>query len=532
LKQNKILSLDAKVVLAIDLGTSGPKVALVSVLGDVLEYEFEKTDTLFLGNGGVEEDPDDWWNAIVTAAKRLLSKNLVPIDDIIAICCTSQWSGTVAVDKSGNHLMNAITWMDARGAAHVKKITSGLIKIEGYGISKLYKWLKLTGGIPLRSGKDPIAHILYIKNVLPQIYKDTYKFLEPKDFLNLKLTGKFFASNESITLHWVTDNRDINNICYHDDLIKMTGISKKKLPDLKRSTDIIGPVKKKIARELGLNESTQVVMGTPDIHSAAIGSGAIDDFAGHLYVGTSGWLLCHLPYKKTDLFHNMGALPSAIPGKYLLVNEQDIAGEALNFLRDNIIYPKDELTPEIKKVKDVHNIFNTMAAGIRPGCDNLIFTPWLNGERSPVDDSHVRSGFYNMSLNTTRAHMVRAVFEGVAFNAKWLLKYVEKLIKKKMKTINIIGGGAKSDLWCQIHADIMNRTIRRVKDPIQANVRGAGLLASVALGVIKFDDIPEKTEYDSIFKPNPENRKIYKKLFKQYQVIYKKNKTIYKRLNK
>ncbi len=523
--------MDIKYVLAIDLGTSGPKVALVSVLGNVLDHEFEKTKTIFLPNGGVEENPDDWWNAIVKAAKRLLSKKLVPIDDILAICCTSQWSGTVAVDKNGNHLMNAITWMDARGAAHVKKITNGLIKIEGYGISKLHKWLKLTGGIPLRSGKDPIAHILFIQKVFPGIYKNTYKFLEPKDFLNLKLTGKFYASIESITLHWVTDNRDINNICYHDDLIKMTGISKEKLPQLKQATDIIGPVKKEIARELGLNESTRVVMGTPDIHSAAIGSGAIDDFAGHLYVGTSGWLLCHLPYKKTDLFHNMGALPSAIPGKYLLVNEQDIAGEALNFLRDNIIYPEDELTPAVR-VKDVHKAFNIMAAKIPPGCDNLIFTPWLNGERSPVDDSTIRSGFHNISLNTTRAHMVRAVFEGVALNAKWLLKYVEKLIKKKMKVINIIGGGATSDLWCQIHADIMNRTIRRVKDPIQANARGAGLLGSVALGVIKFDDIPGKTEFDLIFKPNPKNRNVYKKLFKQYQAIYKQNKKIHKRLNK
>ena len=525
------MSSDTKYVLAIDLGTSGPKVAIVSMLGDVLDHEFEKTDTIFLPNGGVEENPDDWWQAIVKAAKRLLSKNLVPVCDILAICCTSQWSGTVAVDKSGNHLMNAITWMDARGVSHVNKITDGVIKIEGYGISKLYKWLKLTGGIPLRSGKDPIAHILFIKNIFPDIYKNTYKFLEPKDYLNLKLTGKFFASNESITLHWVTDNRDIHNIHYHDDLIKMAGISREKLPDLKRSTDIIGPVKKEIARELGLSESTRVVMGTPDIHSAAIGSGAIDDFAGHLYVGTSGWLLCHLPYKKTDLFHNMGALPSAIPGKYLLVNEQDIAGEALNFLRDNIIYPEDELAPS-KRVKDVHKAFNIMAAKIPPGCDNLIFTPWLNGERSPVDDSDTRSGFYNMSLYTTRSHMVRAVFEGVAFNAKWLLKYVEKMIKKKMENINIIGGGAQSDLWCQIHADILNRTIRRVKDPIQANARGAGLIGSVALGYIKFDEIPERTEYDSIFIPSQKNRKLYKKLFKQYQSIYKQNKKIYKRLNK
>ena len=345
------------------------------------------------------------------------------------------------------------------------------------------------------------------------------------------MTGKFYASHESITLHWVTDNRDINHIVYHDDLIKMAGISNKKLPDLKRSTDIIGPVKKEIAKELGLCESTKVVMGTPDIHSAALGSGAIDNFAGHLYVGTSGWLLCHLPYKKTDLFHNMGALPAAIPGKYLLVNEQDIAGQALNFLRDNIIYPEDELSSGVH-VKDVHKAFNCMATKIPPGCDNLIFTPWLNGERSPVDDSHTRSGFHNMSLNTTRAHMVRAVFEGVAFNAKWLLKYVEKLIKKKMKNINIIGGGANSDLWCQIHADILNRTIRRVKDPIQANARGAGLLGSVALGYIKFNEIPERTEFDAIFKPNPENRTLYKKLFKQFQAIYKQNKNIYKRLNK
>ena len=128
--------------------------------------------------------------------------------------------------------------------------------------------------------------------------------------------------------------------------------------------------------------------------------------------------------------------------------------------------------------------------------------------------------------------MVRAVFEGVAFNAKWLLKYVEKMIKKKMENINIIGGGAQSDLWCQIHADILNRTIRRVKDPIQANARGAGLIGSVALGYIKFDEIPKRTEYDSIFKPSQKNRKIYKKLFKQYQSIYKQNKKIYKRLNK
>lgn len=523
--------METKYILAIDLGTSGPKVAIVSVSGDVIVHEFEKTKTIFLSGGGVEEDPDDWWQAILSAAKKVLQKQMVPRENIIAICCTSQWSGTVAVDKTGAHLMNAITWMDSRGAPYVKKITDGIIKIEGYGLLKLKKWLSLTGGIPLRTGKDPIAHILYIKNKYPGIYEKTFKFLEPKDYLNLRLTGEFFASNESITLHWVTDNTNINDIHYDDELIKMSGISRDKLPDLKKAVDIIGPVKKEIARELGLNEDTKVVMGTPDMHSAAIGSGAVDDFAGHLYIGTSSWLLCHVPFKKTDLFHNMGSLPSAIPGKYLLINEQDIAAEALHFLRDNIIFPDDELTPQ-NKPDDVHEAFNRLAKTIPAGCDNLIFTPWLNGERSPVDDQMIRGGFHNISLKITRAHMIRAVLEGVAFNSKWLLTYVEKFIKRPLRQINIIGGGAGSDLWCQIHADVLDRTIRRVKDPIQANVRGAGLLASVGLGYITFDDICEKITFDGIFTPNPENKNLYKQLFKQYVMIYNKNKKIHKKLNK
>ncbi len=210
--------------------------------------------------------------------------------------------------------------MDARGAVYMlKKLPRGLLVLERYGISKLNKWLRLTGGVPLRSGKDPIAHILYIKNVLPQIYRNTYKFLEPKDFLNLRLTGRFFASNESITLHWVTDNRDIHRICYHDGLIKMAGISKEKLPELKQATDIIGPIKKDVARELGLNESVKVVMGTPDIHSFAVGSERSDDFSGHLYVGISGWLLKALLYRKTDLFQKYGGPSFCHPGKHFPV---------------------------------------------------------------------------------------------------------------------------------------------------------------------------------------------------------------------
>ncbi len=134
--------MENKYILCIDLGTSGPKVSLVNTLGEVLMHEFEPTPMYFLPNGGAEQKPGDWWNAVKNAANRLIARHLVPAQDIVAISATSQWSTTVAVDKNGRPLMNAISWMDTRGAKYAKAITDGLIKIEGYGVTKLITWLK------------------------------------------------------------------------------------------------------------------------------------------------------------------------------------------------------------------------------------------------------------------------------------------------------------------------------------------------------------------------------------------------------
>ena len=522
---------DTKYILAIDLGTSGPKSALVSTHGDVLDHEFEDTDVILLPGGGAEQDPDVWWQAIVTSTRRLLDKKLVPVEDIIAVCCTTQWSGTVAVDRDGNHLMNAVIWLDSRGSNYMNEITKGPIKIEGYSIEKLYRWIKLTGGAPSHSGKDPIAHILYIKHKLPEIYRQTYKFLEPKDYINLRFTGRFAASFDSITLHWVTDNRDISNIRYDDKLLKISSIERDKLPDLKKAVDILGPIEDEVADELGLKRGIDVVMGTPDVQSAAIGSGAVRDYEGHLYIGTSSWITCHVPFKKTDLFHNMASLPSAIPDRYFVANEQETAGACLNYLKDNILYHKDELLIE-EGQENIYKIFDQIAGSAPPGSDKVIFTPWLYGERTPIEDHSVRAMFFNQSLSTTRGHLIRAVFEGVAFNSKWLLGYVEKFIKRPFDTISMIGGGANSRVWCQIFADVLNRTIKQVKKPIQANARGAAFLAAVSLGYMKFDDIPEYIQIENTYTPNPDNRKIYDELYGEFKNLYNCNRKIYQRLNK
>ena len=520
-----------KYILAIDLGTSGPKSALVSTHGEVVDYEFEETRLYLLPEGGAEQSPEEWWGAILRTSKNVLGKGLVSVDDIVAVSCTTQWSGTVPVDRDGRNLMNAIIWMDSRGSPYIKDITDGLIKVEGYAISKLLKWIRLTGGAPERSGKGPLAHILYIKNRFPKIYEKTYKFLEPKDYINLLFTGKFAASFDSISLHWLTDNRNISNVTYNDRLIRMSTVDREKLPDLRQAVDILGPIKKEIAEELGLRKDAVVVTGTPDVPAAAIGSGAVRDFEGHLYIGTSSWLTCHVPFKKTDIFHSMASLPSAIPGRYFVANEQETAGACLAFLRDNILYHKDDLLAE-QQLPDVYKIFDKIVENTPAGSDKVIFTPWLYGERTPVENHSVRSAFFNQSLKTTREHLIRAVFEGVAFNSRWLLGYVEKFIKKRLDPINMIGGGGNSNVWCQIHADVFNRTIRQIKDPIQANLRGAAFLGAAALGRLNFDDIPGLIQIENTYTPNPKNRRIYDDLFKEFLNIYKHNTAIYARLNK
>jgi xylulokinase len=526
-------------ILAIDLGTSAVKLAAVTIRGHILGGDVEPLELDLLPDGGAEQDPESWWSAIVRGTRRLLDQGVVSADDIIGINVSSQWSGTVAVDARGKPLRPAIIWMDSRGEPHVRRVAHGFMPIEGYGLARLLTWVRLTGGAPTLSGKDPLGHILYLQSEHPGVYRDTYKFLEPKDWLNLRLSGRFASSYDSITLHWVTDNRDLQRINYDERLLQMTGLPREKLPDLVPAATVLGPLQPEAARALGLSDKVQVVTGAPDILAAAVGSGAVRDHEPHLCIGTSSWLSCHVPYKKTDVLHQMGTLPSALPGRYLLTNEQESAGICLSFLKDNILFGHEELARDGnphddhgQASADLYKVLEREAERIPAGSDQLIFMPWLNGERSPVDDQRLRGGFFNQSLKTTRGHMVRAVLEGVAYNSRWLFTYVEKFVGRRLDSIRIIGGGARSKLWCQIVADVLDRRIQQVDEPVLANARGAAFQAAVALGHLTVDEIPSLVPIANTFEPNPRNRGLYDELFREFVNLYKCNKAIFARLNR
>ena len=520
-----------ELILTVDLGTSGPKVALFVQQAKLLASAFEEIPLLLFENGGAEQRPADWIGAIKRCYSQMISESKIDPKRIIALNCTSQWSGTVAVDQSGTPLMNSIIWMDSRGASSLKKLNQSLLNVSGYDALKLLQWLRITGGAPSISGKDSLAHILYIKDELPEIYSKTYKFLEPKDFLNLYFSGQFLSSYDAITMHWVTDNRDINHIQYHDGLLKMVGLDRAKLPDLVPTNSVVGKIRREIAAEFGLNENVQLISGAGDIHSAAVGSGAILDYQAHLYIGTSSWIVYHSPVKKTDVLHNIGTIPSGIPGKYMLANEQQTAGACLPFLRNQLFYPKDVLDSRAPP-ENFYLLADQLVETVAPGSDGLVFLPWLYGERSPVDDGSVRGGFMNLTLSHSRAQMIRAVLEGVAMNSKWLLQHVEKLAGRTFDSINFIGGGAKSATWSQIFADVYDRPIHAMKDPILCNSRGTAILALLALKRIELADIGKLVDVQKVFNPRKENRSLYDDRFERFLDLYKMNKPFFNRMNK
>jgi xylulokinase len=510
-------------VLAIDLGTSGPKVALVSERGKIIGKATESVDLLLFEGGGAEQDPRAWWTAIVEATRATLEQ--APDATISAVSVTTQWSGTVAVDAQGDPIGNAIIWMDSRGARYLPEITApGHIKIQGYDPRRARKWVSLTGGAPSGAGKDPIAHILYLRNERPDVYAAAAKFLEPKDYINLRLTGIPKATYDSIALHWLTDNRDPDDVTYDDDLLAYADLERTQLPTLCHATEMVGGLTATAAAELGVAAGTPVVGGTPDVHSAGIGAGTIRDNAAHLYIGTSSWLSCHVPYKKTDLIHSIASLPAAVPGRWLVANEQEAAGKAVDWFA-GVMFPGRPLD------EDLYSELTEIAESVPPGSRGVIFTPWLYGERTPVEDATLRAGFFNQSLGTGQPEMARAVFEGVAYNTRWLLETVERFTKRRFDHIAMVGGGAQSELWAQIHADVLDRVIVRREDPIWVNVRGAGMLGHAALGTIGWGAIDELIPTASVHEPQAANRDVYDTGYATFRSIHKANRGIYRRLN-
>lgn len=509
---------DETFVLAVDLGTGGPKVGLVSVTGRTAWQDHVPVETRWHGNGGAGQDAGHWWDVICDAARRGLQAAAVAPEQVVAVSCTGQWSSTVPVDADGDPTGECVLWHDSRGGAHARKLFGG--PVAEYKPRPLATWVHRTGGAPSTTGADPIGHMLHIERDRPSVAAATRWYLEPVDYLSMRFTGQAAASPGSQCGTWLTDNRHLDRLAYDDELVRLAHVDGTKLPPLLPTGSVIGPVLPAVAAKLGLSEDTQVVTGQPDLHSTAVGAGAIRDFDTHLAISTTSWIGAPVPFKKTDVIRQIASVPGLGPDGYLIANNHETGGACLDWVRDSF------------GRGDSYETLTALAATAAPGSGSVLFTPWLNGERSPVSDRRARGGFHNLSLATTQADMVRSVLEGVAYNSRWLHEAVERFAKRTLDPVRLVGGGAESDLWCQIHADVMDRTIERVAEPRHAAMRGAALFAGLSLGFVQQNEVHDLVPVDRVFRPDPTTRQVYDRLYFEFPKLYKSQKSMFSRLNR
>lgn len=500
-------------VLAVDIGTSAIKVGLVDTASLSVRFSVsERASFKAPRPGWAEIDPEDLWASV----SRLVSEVAGPhYGSIRCVVVSGHMAGVLPVDRDGSPLRDLIIWLDTRAAGYPEDLWRGVLKLKGYNMARLLEFLLITGGAPSRTGKDPLSKIEWIRRNEPDVWRRVYKILGTNSYMILRLTGSYVTSPDDAYLTWLLDGKNR----WSQRLLRRYGLSQDLFPRISRSIDIAGYVSEEVSKELNIPPKTPVVVGSGDLTSAALGSGAVGEGEPHIYIGTSSWVASHIRKRKTNLMHYIGSIPSAIPDLYLLVAAQEVAGGAL----DHVM--------RLLGIEGSYGLVEDLASKTSPGSGGLVFAPWLYGERAPIDDPEARGVLLGLSLIHGRGDILRSVMEGVALNIKWSYIYMEKILGSR-GSVNIVGGGAKSDLWCQIVADVLNKTIYRVREPEKTTMRGSAMIALVALGIVPdFKSAASRIAIDKEFKPDEKQSEIYGKLFKEYTRIYGRLKRIFHRLS-
>jgi len=500
-------------VLAVDLGNGGPKVAAVTADGDILAVAHRPVDVQIGLDGEATQDADQWWSTVCECTREVTAAVGGSAD---AVAITGQWGSTVPVDAVGEPVGPVLLWADTRARKHMREVVGGAVSVQGFAPHRVLPWVRMTGGAPTPSGADPTGHSLLLQRDMPEVYARARWLLEPVDYLGMRFTGRAAATPASMILSWLTDNRVGRQARYVDALVRRAHRDPKRLPPLVPMGTVLGPLLPEVAEATGLAPGIPVVCGLPDLHAAILGSGAIDAYQTHIAVSTTSWISARVPFKRTDVFHSIATVPGLDTHMPVIANNQEVGGAALRWLREQVM---DEDYAEL----------TAFAATAPAGCEGALFAPWLNGERSPVEDKDLRGAFVGLSLRTDRAMMIRAVMEGVALNARWLFDTYEKFCKRRIDSVRILGGGAQSDLWCSMYAGILDRPVEKVAHPRDAQLVGAGLWALVSLGEMALPEAASRVHVERTFDSADCDRDVYQSAYADYRGLYKRLKGLGRR---
>lgn len=485
-------------ILAYDLGTGGNKTCLYDVQGNCIAENFVAYQTYFPKSGWHEQRPEDWWSAVIESTRLLLARSQIDPEGIVALGISGHSLGVVPVDKSGNLLRQSTPiWSDARPIDEVNSFFNEVDEGE---------WYEITGNgfpAPLYS----VFKIMWYRNHEPEMFEKIRHVIGTKDYINLKLTGQIatdysYASGSGVynLVEWQ----------YSEKLVKASGLPADLFPPIYPSSKILGTLTKEAAAVLGLPESVRVVTGGVDNSCMALGARSFKEGRMYNSQGSSSWIAVASSKPLLDKQVRPYVFAHVVPGLFTSAIGVFSTGSSFRWVRDclcqDLVMRAEELGV------DVYDLMTGLASDAKPGANGLIFNPSLAGGSSLDSSINIRGAFLGLDLGHSRADIIRATMEGVAMELGKGLDELRKLWLVGNEMV-VVGGGGRSALWRQIHADSYRTTILKTNIDQQAAALGAAALAAVGVGLwVSFDKIDEVHEIENITIPVPENVARYQEL--------------------
>ncbi len=489
-----------KYIIAHDLGTSGNKATLFTTDGKLVKSSVFQYGTKLFNSNWAEQNPNDWWKAFCSTNKELLEG--IDKTMVSAVSFSGQMMGCLCVDKNGNPLRNSIIWMDMRAQAEQLEIEEKIDKREFYNLT----------GHRISSAYS-VEKLMWIKNNEPDIYHNTYKILNAKDYIVCRLTGKFVTDYSDAS---GTNVFDINTFKWSDRLVNITGIDRDKLPEALPSTTIVGEVSAAMSEECGLPIGTKVVLGGGDGMCASVGAGSVTPNFVYNCLGSSSWITTTTEKPIFDEEMKTFNWAHVVPGMIGPTGTMQAAGLSYNWAI-NMLYKKEiELAGN---TGSVYELVNSEITKSQPLSNNLLFLPYLVGERSPRWNPNARGAFIGLTAEHTRGDLMRSVVEGVAMNLRIILDSFRNRIP--INEITVIGGLAKSPIVRQILADVFDAKILKLNCVEEATSIGAVVTAGVSTGEIKdFSEVSKFITVESIDVPNKLHTATYNEKIELFNIAY------------
>lgn len=499
-----------KYILAHDLGTSGNKATLFSAEGRLVTSEVFSYGCHYFNGIWAEQEPEDWWQAICVTSKNLISKAGINAGDVAVVSFSGQMMGCLCVDRAGNPLRPSIIWADQRAQAQASQISEHISMYDFYHISG-----------HRNSPSYGLQKLMWVRDNEPEIYANTYKTLNAKDFIVLRLTGNFYTEPSDATSNGCID---LNSLQWSEKLVNLSGIDGDKLPTIVPSTTVAGEVTRWAAEQTGLKTGTPVVMGGGDGLCSNVGAGSVSVGKTFSYVGSSAWVATTSDKPLFDEEMRTFTWAHIVPGLYSPTGTMQSAGGAYNWLKQQVC--KFETAEAQRLGVSPYDLINAEVARSPVGSNGVFFLPYLLGERAPRWNSDATAAWLGLKMENQRGDMLRAVLEGVTMNLNVILDILRKSLP--IDELLVIGGGAKGPVWCQMMADIYNAKITVPVLLEEATSMGAAMTGGVGVGIFKdFSAIDKMIEINHTVTPDPAAIKAYGPVKEAFEVCYEAMKPLY-----